>query len=191
MPRLTADGTCGVRGTDRSLRAEWREQSENRILELAILPCHLARTARGRAVPDLVPDGRPRRTPLHLTTARGTGLRLVARERGALPTHCAPRFDVREIRAWSQSRPRDESAKTSAGDCVRMVLSVNRRGSRRYGRLGAVGRWPGIPSYAGAMERTLRNGRLKVIQNVGHCPHLSSPSASTTAIDEFLLEQNL
>jgi sigma-B regulation protein RsbQ len=25
-----------------------------------------------------------------------------------------------------------------------------------------------------------------VIENVGHCPHLSAPSASTTAIDEFL-----
>ena len=39
------------------------------------------------------------------------------------------------------------------------------------------------------MERTLPRGRLKVIQNVGHCPHLSEPGASTDAINEFLAEQ--
>ena len=36
------------------------------------------------------------------------------------------------------------------------------------------------------LQRTLPNGTLKVIQNVGHCPHLSSPCASADAIDEFL-----
>jgi sigma-B regulation protein RsbQ len=41
------------------------------------------------------------------------------------------------------------------------------------------------------MQRTLPMGRLKLIQNVGHCPHLSEPSASSMAIDEFLLDQRL
>ncbi len=41
------------------------------------------------------------------------------------------------------------------------------------------------------MHRTLPTGRLKVIQNVGHCPHLSAPSASLTAIDDFLSDQRL
>jgi sigma-B regulation protein RsbQ len=27
---------------------------------------------------------------------------------------------------------------------------------------------------------------LRAIENVGHCPHLSAPGASTKAIDEFL-----
>ena len=41
------------------------------------------------------------------------------------------------------------------------------------------------------MQRTLPRGTLKVIQNVGHCPHLSEPDASTLAINEFLAEQGL
>ncbi|RYF42097.1 MAG: alpha/beta hydrolase [Comamonadaceae bacterium] len=41
------------------------------------------------------------------------------------------------------------------------------------------------------MQRTLPRGTLKVIQNVGHCPHLSEPGASTDAINEFLAEQGL
>jgi sigma-B regulation protein RsbQ len=41
------------------------------------------------------------------------------------------------------------------------------------------------------MQRTLPRGTLKIIQNVGHCPHLSEPGASTDAINEFLDEQGL
>ncbi len=36
------------------------------------------------------------------------------------------------------------------------------------------------------MQRTLPNATLAIIDNVGHCPHLSAPGASTEAIDEFL-----
>jgi sigma-B regulation protein RsbQ len=36
------------------------------------------------------------------------------------------------------------------------------------------------------LRRTLPRGMLHVIDNVGHCPHLSAPSASMYAIDEFL-----
>jgi sigma-B regulation protein RsbQ len=36
------------------------------------------------------------------------------------------------------------------------------------------------------MARTLPNATLAVIDNVGHCPHLSAPSASIDAIDAFL-----
>jgi sigma-B regulation protein RsbQ len=36
------------------------------------------------------------------------------------------------------------------------------------------------------MHRTLPSGTLKLIENVGHCPHLSAPCASIDAIDEFL-----
>lgn len=36
------------------------------------------------------------------------------------------------------------------------------------------------------MQRTMPDATLKVISNVGHCPHLSQPGASTDAIDEFL-----
>jgi sigma-B regulation protein RsbQ len=39
------------------------------------------------------------------------------------------------------------------------------------------------------MQRTLPHGTLKVIKNVGHCPHLSSPGACTDAIDTFLAVQ--
>ena len=37
------------------------------------------------------------------------------------------------------------------------------------------------------MHRTLPRSTLTVIDNVGHCPHLSSPSASTSAMEEFLV----
>jgi sigma-B regulation protein RsbQ len=36
------------------------------------------------------------------------------------------------------------------------------------------------------MQRTLPNSTLRIIENVGHCPHMSAPTASSQAIDEFL-----
>jgi sigma-B regulation protein RsbQ len=36
------------------------------------------------------------------------------------------------------------------------------------------------------MHRALPRSTLKVIENVGHCPHLSSPHASTVAMEEFV-----
>jgi sigma-B regulation protein RsbQ len=36
------------------------------------------------------------------------------------------------------------------------------------------------------MSRAIPRCTLKIIQNVGHCPHLSAPSASVAAIEEFL-----
>jgi sigma-B regulation protein RsbQ len=36
------------------------------------------------------------------------------------------------------------------------------------------------------MHHTLPKGTLRIIENVGHCPHLSAPGASMDAIDEFL-----
>lgn len=36
------------------------------------------------------------------------------------------------------------------------------------------------------LKRHLPDGTLKIIENVGHCPHLSSPCASVEAIDEFI-----
>jgi len=36
------------------------------------------------------------------------------------------------------------------------------------------------------MQRTLPDGTLRIIDNVGHCPHLSAPEACAAAIDEFL-----
>lgn len=41
------------------------------------------------------------------------------------------------------------------------------------------------------MHRTLPRSTLKIIENVGHCPHLSQPGASTDAIDQFLASQGL
>jgi sigma-B regulation protein RsbQ len=38
------------------------------------------------------------------------------------------------------------------------------------------------------MHRVLPKSTLRVIDNVGHCPHLSAPSASIEAIEAFLLE---
>jgi len=37
------------------------------------------------------------------------------------------------------------------------------------------------------MARTMPNATLKLIENTGHCPHLSAPSASRRAIDDFLV----
>ncbi len=36
------------------------------------------------------------------------------------------------------------------------------------------------------MARTMPRATLKLIENTGHCPHLSAPSASRKAVDEFL-----
>jgi sigma-B regulation protein RsbQ len=36
------------------------------------------------------------------------------------------------------------------------------------------------------MHKVIPNSKLRVIENVGHCPHLSAPSASVEAIEEFL-----
>jgi sigma-B regulation protein RsbQ len=36
------------------------------------------------------------------------------------------------------------------------------------------------------MQRKLPNGSLRIIENVGHCPHMSAPTTSSQAIDEFL-----
>lgn len=36
------------------------------------------------------------------------------------------------------------------------------------------------------LQRTLPNSMLRVVENVGHCPHLSAPCASADAMDEFL-----
>lgn len=41
------------------------------------------------------------------------------------------------------------------------------------------------------MRRTLPNGTLAIVDNVGHCPHLSSPGPSTEAIDAFLAKEGL
>lgn len=41
------------------------------------------------------------------------------------------------------------------------------------------------------MHKVLSNSTLKIIENVGHCPHLSQPSASASAIDAFLAEVRL
>ena len=38
------------------------------------------------------------------------------------------------------------------------------------------------------MHRVLPKSTLRIIDNVGHCPHLSAPSASTAAIEDFLHE---
>ena len=39
------------------------------------------------------------------------------------------------------------------------------------------------------MRRTIPNCTLHVIENVGHCPHLSAPGASADAIERFLAQQ--
>lgn len=36
------------------------------------------------------------------------------------------------------------------------------------------------------MQRVLPRGTVRVVENIGHCPHLSAPSASTRAIEEFI-----
>lgn len=44
-----------------------------------------------------------------------------------------------------------------------------------------------VPREVGAyLLRHLPNSILRVIDNVGHCPHMSAPTASSRAIDEFL-----
>lgn len=46
-----------------------------------------------------------------------------------------------------------------------------------------------VPREVGAyMLRHLPNSTLAVIDNVGHCPHLSAPTASSRVIDEFLAQ---
>jgi sigma-B regulation protein RsbQ len=43
------------------------------------------------------------------------------------------------------------------------------------------------PREVGAwLNRNLPNSVLSVIDNIGHCPHISAPSATSMAIDEFL-----
>jgi sigma-B regulation protein RsbQ len=39
------------------------------------------------------------------------------------------------------------------------------------------------------MNRVIPNSTLAIIQNVGHCPHLSAPSPSMEAIDAFLAKE--
>lgn len=41
------------------------------------------------------------------------------------------------------------------------------------------------------MHRMLPRSELSVVQNVGHCPHLSAPGASAAAIDAFLARERL
>jgi sigma-B regulation protein RsbQ len=41
------------------------------------------------------------------------------------------------------------------------------------------------------MADTMPNSTLCVIDNIGHCPHLSAPDASTLAIKDFLISRNL
>jgi sigma-B regulation protein RsbQ len=41
------------------------------------------------------------------------------------------------------------------------------------------------------MLRVLPRATLSVVENVGHCPHLSAPSASTWAMDAFLAKEGL
>ena len=41
------------------------------------------------------------------------------------------------------------------------------------------------------LHRQLPRSTLSVVANVGHCPHLSSPSACSTAIDAFLAKEAL
>lgn len=41
------------------------------------------------------------------------------------------------------------------------------------------------------MHRVLPDSELSIVENVGHCPHLSAPSATTDAIDAFLSREEL
>ncbi len=41
------------------------------------------------------------------------------------------------------------------------------------------------------MHKVLPHSTLSVVQNVGHCPHLSAPSASSEAINSFLANEGL
>lgn len=41
------------------------------------------------------------------------------------------------------------------------------------------------------MRQVMPHGRLKLIENIGHCPHLSAPEAIVDAINDFLVRQGL
>ncbi|MCZ2495229.1 alpha/beta fold hydrolase [Xylophilus sp. Kf1] len=41
------------------------------------------------------------------------------------------------------------------------------------------------------MHRVMPDATLRIIENVGHCPHMSNPSECSTAIDRFLLARGL
>ncbi len=41
------------------------------------------------------------------------------------------------------------------------------------------------------MSQVMPRATLKIIENIGHCPHVSKPSASTEAINAFLTSQGL
>jgi sigma-B regulation protein RsbQ len=41
------------------------------------------------------------------------------------------------------------------------------------------------------MHRTMPRSTLSVIENIGHCPHLSAPCASQSAMDGFLAQESL
>jgi len=36
------------------------------------------------------------------------------------------------------------------------------------------------------LQRTLPDSELRLIDNIGHCPHMSAPAASAAAMDAFL-----
>jgi sigma-B regulation protein RsbQ len=41
------------------------------------------------------------------------------------------------------------------------------------------------------MQRVVPRSTLAIVRNVGHCPHLSSPSACTEAMDGFLADAGI
>jgi sigma-B regulation protein RsbQ len=41
------------------------------------------------------------------------------------------------------------------------------------------------------LHRVLSGSMLRVVQNLGHCPHMSAPSACTSAMDEFLASRGV
>ena len=41
------------------------------------------------------------------------------------------------------------------------------------------------------MRQVMPHGRLKLIENIGHCPHLSAPEAIVDAINDFLVRRGL
>jgi sigma-B regulation protein RsbQ len=41
------------------------------------------------------------------------------------------------------------------------------------------------------VHQQVRHSTLAIVDNVGHCPHLSAPSASVAAIDAFLISESL
>ncbi|WP_210238559.1 alpha/beta hydrolase, partial [Mesorhizobium sp. M2D.F.Ca.ET.153.01.1.1] len=36
------------------------------------------------------------------------------------------------------------------------------------------------------MQRAIRGSKLAIVENIGHCPHLSAPGASVDAMEGFL-----